>query len=87
MIGHPKLTAGIVTSDVNPVGAASRGLSRATAHVSTAMAVRSEMNGLEIARESPSRGRCTYGQNAQLLSEATSTSYWLAYYWLHLHMR
>jgi hypothetical protein len=56
IIGHPKLTAGIVTSDVNPVGAASRGLSRATAHVSMAMAVRSEMNGLEISRESPSRG-------------------------------
>lgn len=31
---NPKLTAGIVTSDVNPVGAASRGRSRATAHVS-----------------------------------------------------
>lgn len=31
---NPKLTAGIVTSDVNPVGAASRGLSRATAQVS-----------------------------------------------------
>ena len=29
-----------------------------------------------------------YGQiGSQLLSEAPPTSYWHAYYWLHLHMR
>ena len=77
-------------NDVNPRGAASHGLSRATAHVSTTVSVRSEINGLEITKESLSRGHWmlhAYGQiGSQLLSEAPPTSYWHAYYWLHLHM-
>lgn len=75
-------------SDVNPGGAASHGLSRAAANVSTSRAVGSWINSFGIIRESLSRGHWmlhVYGQSAWLLSEA-STYYWRAYYWLHLHM-
>lgn len=55
--GQPKLTAGIVISwaTLTPGGAASHGLSRATAHVCAVTAVRSEISGPEIAGWSPSR--------------------------------
>jgi hypothetical protein len=89
---QPKLTAGIVAwTTLTLGGAAPHGLSRDAVHVSTAVSVRPEIDGLEITWESLSRGHWmlqAYGQiSSQLLSEASSTSYWHAYYWLHLHMR